>query len=500
MSVIKINGKDYEFKPGDVVLKIALGNGIFVPHYCYHPGLSPEGNCRMCLVKTSTSKKLEVSCMMKCADGMAIETETEEVQKARKDVLEFLLINHPLDCPVCDKAGECLLQDYTYEWRGGLSRFIGLQDKNLKENKDVGPNIKLWANRCIVCTRCVRFLNEISGTGELTVVDRADHSAIDNFNQTPVDNPLSLNIVDICPVGALIDKDFLYKARVWFTKTVESTCPTCSTGCSIKLNTLNNEVKRVMPRHNPDVNSYWICDEGRRNVKYLTSEKRLGKQHGTPQEIIRAAKSIIERHGKNAFLMIASSYNTCEELYLFKKVRDLLGCASGTLSLSRGEDMKFKSGFVINNDKTPNRSYINKILANGKIELGGVKGIFVLNGIPDFSFPPEIMNAAKGLEFVSICDILETPLSKMAHVCLPGATFVEKDGTYINSQSILQRIRKTVELPQGARQEIDILQEMLIELGERKNILSASAIFKEAFQKEYKDIPANGLKLNTLLT
>ncbi|HLF93817.1 MAG TPA: 2Fe-2S iron-sulfur cluster-binding protein, partial [Planctomycetota bacterium] len=279
MPKIKVNGKEVEAPPGEKLLKVLLDQGTFVPHYCWHPGLQPAGNCRMCLVKVSNSRKLEVSCMYPTGDNLEVTTEGPEVDAGRKAVMEYLLINHPLDCPICDKAGECDLQDYTYKYRGGLSRFD--EEKNIRHTKDLGPNIRIWGNRCIVCTRCVRFCEEVSGTGEMCVINRGDRSVVDVFPGIPVDNPLSLNVVDLCPVGALIDKNFMYSARVWFAKKQESVCASCSRGCNSELTVLDNDIKRLQPRPNPDVNQYWMCDEGRLNTRYVASDRRLLRATGT---------------------------------------------------------------------------------------------------------------------------------------------------------------------------------------------------------------------------
>ncbi len=316
MPKIKVNGKDVEAPPGEKLLKVLLDQGTFVPHYCWHPGLQPAGNCRMCLVKGSNSRKLEVSCMYPTSDNLEVTTESPEVDAGRKAVMEYLLINHPLDCPICDKAGECDLQDYTYKYRQGVSRFE--EAKNIRHTKDLGPNIRIWGNRCIVCTRCVRFCGEVAGTGELCVIERGDRSVVDVFPGIPIDNPLSLNVVDICPVGALIDKNFMYQARVWFTKKTESVCASCSRGCNIELTTMDNDIKRLQPRANAEGNQHWMCDEGRLNHKYVASERRLLKGTGAPAEIASEGKRL-------KFAGIVSTYATIEELWLFKKLMEEVG-------------------------------------------------------------------------------------------------------------------------------------------------------------------------------
>ncbi|HZN61069.1 MAG TPA: 2Fe-2S iron-sulfur cluster-binding protein [Planctomycetota bacterium] len=489
MAKIKLNGKDMDVPAGKPLLQGCLDAGAYVPHYCYHPGLTPAGNCRMCLVKVSNSRKLEASCMYPASDGLEVTTEGPEVEKARRDVMEFLLINHPLDCPICDKAGECALQDYTYTYRGGLSRFQ--EPKNIRPTKDLGPNIKIWGNRCIVCTRCVRFTDEISGSGELCVVNRGDHSVVDVFPGVPIDNPLSLNVVDICPVGALIDKNFLFAARVWFAQQTKTVCGSCSRGCNGTITALDGQIKRFIARSNPDVNQFWMCDEGRLNHKFVRSEKRLTVARGTARELASAAQAIAAKHGEGSVGGIVSAWNTVEEMYLFRKLMGALKARyPGLLTLTRGERQKFPGGFVIENDKTPNRAggaiLYGAECAEAGLEgmvsaaaSGRLKGLIVLNGIPDFEYPEALVAAARKLEFLAVLDIQASPLSDAAHVLLPGATWAEKDGTFVNIDRRAQRIRRAVAPPGSAAPEIEALQNALVDLGARERVVSAEGVFRE---------------------
>ncbi len=500
MPSIKLNGKDIEVDGKDKLLKICLEKGAFVPHYCWHPGLQPAGNCRMCLVKVSNSKKLEVSCMYPVADKMEVATEGPEIDAGRKAVLEYMLINHPLDCPICDKAGECDLQDYTYKYRQGHSRFE--ENKEIKHTKDLGPNIRIWGNRCIVCTRCVRFCEEVSGTGELCVINRGDRSVVDVFPGLPIDNPLSLNVVDICPVGALIDKNFMYQARVWFTKRTESVCASCSRGCNVDVTVLDNEIKRLQPRPNLDVNQYWMCDEGRLNTRYIASDRRLLRATGAAREIAESGRKI-------RLAGIISTYATIEEMYLFQKFMDALKAGPiGVLSLSRGERQTFPGGFVIEADKTPNRAYAEKLfgseaLASGvqnvvqEIQAGVVQGILVVNGIPDFPMPAELVDAGKKAQFLAVSDLQEGPLTESAHVVIPATAWAEKDGTFMNVDGRVQRIRKAVEPPVTARNEALWLQEALVALQARPSVTSIEGVFREAMAGlDYGKVGSLGVKSN----
>jgi NADH-quinone oxidoreductase subunit G len=500
MPNIKLNGKDIEVDGKDKLLKICLDKGAFVPHYCWHPGLQPAGNCRMCLVKVSNSKKLEVSCMYPVADKMEVTTEGPEVDAGRKAVLEYMLINHPLDCPICDKAGECDLQDYTYKYRQGHSRFE--EDKQIKHTKDLGPNIRIWGNRCIVCTRCVRFCEEVTGTGELCVIDRGDRSVVDVFPGIPIDNPLSLNVVDLCPVGALIDKNFMYQARVWFTKRTESVCASCSRGCNVDVTVLDNDIKRLQPRPNADVNQYWMCDEGRLNYRYVASDRRLTKATGAAREVAESGRAM-------RFAGIISTYSTIEEMFLFKKLMEALRAGPlGVLSLTRGQAQKFPGGFMIEADKTPNRAFAAKlfgedVIGSGvqrvvqELQAGTIEGLLVMNGIPDFPLPADLVDAAKKARFLAVSDILQGPLAEAAHVVVPGTAWAEKDGAFMNIDGRVQRIRKAVEPPVTARAEAEWLQEALVELQARPAVTSIEGVFREAMPGyDYGKIGNLGVKSN----
>ncbi|MBI4564875.1 MAG: (2Fe-2S)-binding protein [Planctomycetes bacterium] len=496
MPKVKINGKEVEVAPGTLALKACLEAGVFVPHYCYHPGLTPAGNCRMCLVKVSNSRKLEASCMYPCTDHLEITTEGPDIDKARRDVLEFLLINHPLDCPICDKSGECALQDYTYTYRRGVSRFV--EPKNIRPTKDLGPNIKIWGNRCIVCTRCVRFCEEISGTGELCVVNRGDHAVVDVFPGVPIDNPLSLNVVDICPVGALIDKNFLYSARVWFAQETKTVCATCSRGCNALVTSLDGRIKRIVARPNAAVNQYWMCDEGRRNFEYVASKRRLDSRRGTFEEMTSAARAIVKRYGSGSVGGVVSTYQTVEEMHLFAKLMKALEApAPGILTAERGARQVFPGGFVIEADKTPNRAFAVRLWGEASvqdglarvvtdIDGGRIKGLIVLNGIPHPPWPQAFLAAMEKLEFLAVIDILQSPVSDRASVVLPGTAWAEKDGVFVNVDRRAQRIHCVVPPPAGARLEVDTLQMALVALGARQAVVSAETVFGEC-AREYSE-------------
>ena len=283
MVKLTVNGKEVEVPKGTRVIEAAKKADYDVPFYCYHPGLSVAGNCRMCLVEIEKIPRLQIACHMEVQPGMVVRTDTDKIKETRKHVLEFLLINHPVDCPVCDQAGECWLQDYYMNYGAYESR---LQENKNKKPKavSIGPTVMLDAERCILCSRCVRFCDEIPKTSELGIIQRGDHSEITVFPGKELNNRYSGNVVDICPVGALTDKDFRFKARVWYLKSEESLCNGCSRGCNIDVHFLKDRrhhakgerVMRLKPRFNEAVNQWWMCDEGRYGYRYHDQNRITG--------------------------------------------------------------------------------------------------------------------------------------------------------------------------------------------------------------------------------
>src|SRR5713226_6898345 len=284
MAVVTVNNKPVDIGNEKLnAIQAALKGGVFIPHYCWHPALTVVASCRMCLVEVGDKKpdgtvamqpRVVPGCQTPAKDGTVIVTSSQKAKFAQQQTLEGLLLNHPLDCPVCDKAGECLLQDFSYRFGKSSSRMV--DPKNLPANKpDIGEHISLFTDRCIMCSRCVRFTREIAGSAELLVTNRGHHCEIDIFPGDPVNNPLAGNVVDLCPVGALANKDFLYKQRVWFLKTQQSVCAGCSTGCSIHVDHNKDIVYRIRPRENPLAQGYFICDEGRFDYPYVNGTERF---------------------------------------------------------------------------------------------------------------------------------------------------------------------------------------------------------------------------------
>ena len=270
MPTATINGKEVTVPRGTAIIRAAATLGINIPHFCYHPALSAPANCRMCLVEVEKARKLEPACYIKVNDGMVVYTESEKVVAARQAVLEFILINHPVDCPICDQAGECKLQDYYMAYDAKPSR-LNTGKVGKQKVYPIGPEVVYDGERCILCTRCVRFCDQITGTSELTVVERGDRTEIRTFPGRELDNPYSMNVTDICPVGALTTRDFRFKCRVWLMSSSDSICTGCARGCSVHLDHHLGETQRYRPRFNPEVNEYWMCDEGRLSYKELNT-------------------------------------------------------------------------------------------------------------------------------------------------------------------------------------------------------------------------------------
>jgi NADH-quinone oxidoreductase subunit G len=261
---ITVDGAEVAVPEGTTILNAAERLGIVIPRYCYHPGLSAPAQCRMCLVEVEGAPKPLPACVQQVQDGMVVSTDCVEARKARRGVIEFLLLNHPLDCPICDAAGQCMLQDYAHE-TGQLQR-RAVEPKVVLGRDHLTSEIVYFADRCILCTRCVRFMDEIAQEPVLQVINRGHIGYIDTMTDELFEHPFSMNIVDVCPVGALVNEDFLFKARSWDLDQTASICPGCSQGCNVALGTKENRVVRLKPRWNPEVNSYWMCDYGRREV------------------------------------------------------------------------------------------------------------------------------------------------------------------------------------------------------------------------------------------
>lgn len=492
MATVIVDGK--EIAIGEQRLngiQVARLAGVEIPHYCWHPGLSVVASCRMCLVETGkrdakTGKvqmtgKLSPACQTPATDGTVFVTDSPTVKNARAMVEEDLLLRHPIDCPICDKAGECSLQDYHFlhgrsERRADIKPFTS-------RRRDLGDSVTLFVDRCVMCTRCVRFCREIVGTSELLVSQRGAHEEIDVFPGFPLDNPLAGNVVDLCPVGALGDVDFLYSQRVWFMNSQPHVCSGCSTGCAIRVDQNQDHVYRIKPRENPHVNQWWMCDEGRYGWKHVHDARRIAyprqQVDGTRTDVDWSrlpAELDGELRKAGRLAAVISPFLTVEEAFLLAQyVRSLDPQALLVLGPApvRGDDQTFARGFRLHAEKCPNRRGAMQVVA-------GLAGTVVswedflathlpaenLGGVWVTAANPEPwIDAAAAERFASIPtlvvqDLFESPLTERAKYVLPSAASVEREGSFVNFADRLQSFGWAVRPPPGVKTEGALLWQL----------------------------------------
>jgi NADH-quinone oxidoreductase subunit G len=471
MGTVIVDGKEVEVGANERLngIQAAQRAGVEVPHYCWHAGLTVVASCRMCLVETGTKDaatgkismmpKLVPACQTPAKDGTVFVTNSKLVENARTMVEEDLLLRHPVDCSICDKAGECSLQDYHFKY-GREERRADIKPFNSRR-RPLGETVTLFVDRCVMCTRCVRFTREISGTSELMVANRGAHEEIDVFPGFPLDNKMSGNVVDLCPVGALGDVDFLYKQRVWFMRSHDSVCSGCATGCSIKIEENQDRVYRLKPRENPHINQWWMCDEGRYGWKHVhdpdrTShpKKRQGdayvdlEWHDVGPQIDAALRATT-----GTMAMVLSPFLTVEEAYLAAKYARSVD-AGALLVLGPvpmvGEDEIFPTKFVISAEKCPNRRGVEEVISalggetcawDELLERSGkqtVSRVWFTGGYPSPLFDEGVAKAFSKAKLVIVQDEFPSPLWENATFQLPGVSFAERAGSYVNRNDRLQ--------------------------------------------------------------
>src|SRR5262245_41667746 len=369
MPKITVDGLPIEVAEGRTLLQALddaglLMNGVSIPHYCWHPKLSIDGSCRLCQVEIQGQPKLQIACNTPVADGMVVSTDSERVKRAREGVMELLLVNHPLDCPICDQAGECKLQDYAFEY--GITESRTREPRRaLKKNVDLGPTIVFDQERCILCRRCVRFCDEVRKTGELRVVGRGDRSVIEVLPAAPLENDSSMNVADIGPVGALTTKDFRFKIRVWFLEDVPGVCTGCANGCNVYMGVANNRVYRYVARRNDAVNQTWICDAGRLSYKRIHTDRvdQAGVRNAVGvlepihyeaaiQDAACRMRRVIEAKGGGAVGVLASPHATNEDLFVARRFLEALGSTQGGFAVVRGS----ADAILVKEEKAANAS------------------------------------------------------------------------------------------------------------------------------------------------
>ena len=513
---------------------------VDVPHYCWHPKLPVAGNCRMCLVEFGTpalgpdrkpvmnpdgtpkiakSPRPAIACATPISPGMEIYTQTPGVKQMREGVLESLLINHPLDCPICDQAGECKLQEYSVDYGQSASRFVEPKVHKPKA-VDLGPRITLDAERCILCTRCIRFTRDVAHDDALGIINRGSYNTIATYPGLPFDNNYTLNTVDICPVGALTSKDFRFKMRVWFLKESKGVCTSCGTGCSIVIGSREEKIYRYTPRDNEAVNGPWMCDAGRLNYKWIQRADRLKEvlvrgQNSTWTAALNEISDKLKRAPAGSVAIIASARQTNEELWLIAKLKARLGAISDSIPRV-GEGDKL----LVSPDKNPNTNGarltgicftevgINLAKIADGITQGKIRTLLVFGEnlakrgvsneqlreretisevVEEHGLTAEVL--AK-LDTLIVSDILPNETTRLAHYVLPGCAPAEKRGTFTNTKGRVQKFMKAVEAPGDARSEWEFLHDLVHQVTGRDGFVTIEGLFNEMA----KDVPAfNGL-------
>jgi NADH-quinone oxidoreductase subunit G len=520
---VRVNGKEVEVprttpdpltgKPlaTTMIQACAIAN-VDVPHYCYHPKLPVAGNCRMCLVEFGTpamgpdrrpilnpdgtpkilkAPRPAIACATPISPGMEIYTDTPSVKQMREGVLEFLLINHPLDCPICDQAGECKLQEYSVDYGQSESRFVEAKVHKPKR-VDLGPRIVLDDERCILCTRCIRFTKHIVGDDALGIVNRGSYNTLTAYPGKAFDNNYTLNTVDICPVGALTSKDFRFQMRVWFLKETKSLCTSCATGCNTVIGSREDKVYRYEPRENNAVNSTWMCDYGRLNYKWIGREDRLtevrspkseGRSQASPWvTVIREISDKLRQASAGSVAIIASARQTNEELYLLAKLAKALGAMTDSVPRTGESDR-----LLLNADRNPNSNgarltgiaaepmgYNLPKIAEG-IRTGRIKTLIVVGeDLTRHGIGADLLGK---LDTLIVSDILPNETTRLAQYLLPGCAHAEKRGTFTNTKGRVQKFMKAVEPRGGPRPEWEFLQELVSQLTGQAAVVSIEGLF-----------------------
>jgi NADH-quinone oxidoreductase subunit G len=460
---LTIDGQEVTVPKGTTLLKAAESIGINVPHYCFHPGLSSPAMCRLCIVEVEGWPRMAPSCKETAQDGMVVYTDNEKAQRQRTGVLEFYLVNHPLDCPICDQSGECHLQDYVFA--EGREQGRGREPKRVLGRHDFGGDVLFNADRCVMCTRCVRFMREVAEDERLTVVERGSRAVIETFFDRGLDgSPWAGNIVDICPVGALISKDFLHKARAWDLDKTPSVCPSCSQGCNITLDVRDNLVQRLKPRYNQDVNGWWMCDFGRHNYEWMNRSKRLdtpvvdSKEAGWTEALEALLARLKDASGGVKAVTWAHSSN--EEMGTLRGLVKAAGGGDVFYRSPRAEDEVPLPGYpdlIRRKELAPNDKgaevfgFQRTGDENGEGGLEDVvahDGVIIVVGDP-LTDQEEAFGASAEL-FVYLGSY-NAPAAKNAHFVLPISTFAEQEGTYTNIRGRVQRFWAGLQAPGDAR-------------------------------------------------
>lgn len=541
---LTIDGQPLAVEKGKTVLQAAIDAGIQIPFYCYHPALGVDGSCRVCIVRIEKMPKLQTACSTVCTEGMVVDTRSPEVIKARQSVFEFLLINHPLDCPVCDKGGECPLQDYSYTFGPDASRMDFprrvFDGEGVKGDVDFGPTLMLNRNRCILCMRCVRFMRNVDGDAQISVQDRGYGSEIVTFQEEGVHSILSGNLMDVCPVGAITTKDYRFKSRPWDNPVaVDTICTLCSKGCNVTAWlrakpewAKGPNIARITPRFNPDVNEYWMCDIGRFEYHFVDGDDRLRRPlvrdaSGAQQPVawhdllvkFREASGATSELSRAGLRFLTSAHASLEELVLLGQIaRSLQGdAAEGRIAVSwRVSEKEQPAGatFRVPAVDAPNLSGVQHVglrapadergapdlsALRQAVDAGEVSGVYVLDpgpagSIGDLSWLIEARRNG-AVKMLAVQGIVLTDLARAADFVLPGASYLEKDACYTNDKGRVQAAARAVAPPGDAMEDWQVLVNVGISLGVPLSYTSSAHIRAEIAaampdSPGYADLPA----------
>ncbi len=463
---LTIDGRTVAVPEGTPLIDAATKLGIDIPRFCYHPHLPVAGNCRMCAVEVDKARGLPISCATPCTEGMVARTQTDTVKKHRAAVMEFLLVNHPIDCPICDQAGECTLQQYYMQHDLQTSR-LEVEKVHYAKRMDIGPRVVLDQERCVECTRCIRFCDHVTGSSELLMVNRGDHNAIGTFPGTSLDNDYSVNTADICPVGALTEKDFRFKARVWFLKEQPTICPGCSKGCNVEVSygdhailaDYNGKAFRVKPRVNDAVNKAWMCDFGRDEYRRVNDARLAAPNAHALAQATGAAAARLAAAGPAA-VIVTGFEATLEEMALVKSLAARLGCRA--YAVADRADGKADE-LLLEADKHPNRKGAEwlGLAADARTVAAALRTakVVLVHRADLAAAAADLAAALAAVPERIVLASQESATSRGATALLAGASFLEKDGHWVNSAGRVQRIAKPAgwRIPGGREDDLQLL-------------------------------------------
>lgn len=500
MAIITVDGKEFNVKENALLIDELLANDIDVPHFCYHPALGKDGNCRMCMVEIEGQKRPQIACDTQVQEGMIIRTKGENIARVKRQMLELELVNHPIDCPICDQAGECSLQNF-YMQTGLYDSRVDVEKNRKQKHVDLGANVMLDQERCVLCTRCVRFTSNITKTHELGVVVRNDHSFISTFPGTKLSNPYAMNVIDLCPVGALTSKDFRFHQRVWFLKPQEAICDGCSRGCSLLVDHNREKYKddviyRYRPKHNEAVNGYFICDYGRLSYK-KENENRLkfayirGMESEFEYAILKLER-LLKRYNSKALLLLSPTLSL-EEIYRLKKLSQKLDLDINGFDASFDES--FEDDMLRKMDKTPNRKALELLGIKSSYEslqksLENKDFVLLINRMDTDLIEKLSYDGAVG-----VLNYSDIPEKKSLDIIIPTVSHTQRDGTFINCDNYIQYSKCQIQKDIEAIKILDLVEGILSD-----GVSTCRAVWDSGLAQEYflEGISFDSVRFNSI--